>query len=493
MPQSSEKPKITSKMIKEAYEAAKRYYDEKSTRKDAINSLVRRTGMNPSSAGYYVNGFMKMMNGEKYTGTMNEEGTDYFLTRILSDYGEEKLQNAIMATNAHLDYYSQKGKGSLNGIQEIVKKHSAILEPLKNSIPSDGAELPFFNIEEIEFLKKWAGEKYEKDNKEHVAAKDVLMNTVWLKTQFWSNEVVKRLADYEVSNPRMWSKPGYQGSYFKDYAWARIFKKGDKNKDIFFTVSVSTKDHKEALVYKLDYHHAKDSKLTQEQQALCNQYIPTDIRWREIHKNEILNWNWDLLINEMVEFVSENDHHYDQVIQLVFEKKKSEVVFKNNLTKRDFPEPPPARGERNPSFKGVDVDFEAQTKENKKLGDLGEALVKRYEENKLRQKGLSSLADRVEIVKDGRGFDVLSFDENGAEIHIEVKTTSGNEKTPFLISRNEVMFFKKNPQNYFIYRLYNYEQKNNYADFFIVDNPSEQLHLEPTTFEARTRAKKDRP
>ena len=482
MKQSHDNKKITVEIIAEVYEAAKSVYEGASKRKDAIDFLSNGTGINASSAGYYINGFTKMMDGQRYTGTMNEEGTDYFLTRIFSDYGEEKLQNAINAANAHLDYYSQKGKGALNGLQTIVDKHVKALGSINQNFEGITKQ-SFFNAQEVEFLQKWANKKYEKNNEIHVNASRTLLETVWKKTQFWSDEAVKTLDDYEVSNPRIWSKPGYKGSYFKDYAWARIFKSGDKQKDIFFTVGASAS--KEALFYKLDYHHAKDSKLTKEQQELCDKYIPDDLKWNEIPKNEIANWDWDSLIKKTVQFITENSHHYDQIIKLVFEDQKPELVFKNNLTKRGFPDSPPVRAERNPSFKGVDVDFEGQTRENKKLGDSGENLVKQYEENKLRQARLLSLADKVEIVKDGRGFDILSYDENGAEIHIEVKTTCGNEKTPFLISRNEVMFFKKYPENYRIYRLYNYDKKNNYADFFIIEKPSEQLDFEATVFEAR--------
>ena len=484
MKQSHDNKKITLEMIAEVYETAKSVYEGTSKRKDAIEFLTNRTGINTSSAGYYINGFRKMMDGQRYTGTMNEEGTDYFLTRILSDYGETKLHNAINAANAHLDYYSDKGKGTLNGLQAIVNRHAKALKAINQNL-GENTEQSFFNAQELEFLKIWANKKYDKNNETHVSASRTLLETVWKKTQFWSDEVAKRLENYEVSNPRIWSKPGYRGSYFKDYTWARIFKNGDKQKDIFFTVGASA--NKEALVYKLDYHHAKDSKLTKEQQELCERYIPDDLKWNEIPKNEIVNWNWDALIKKTVQFITENSHHYDQIIKSVFENQKPELVFKNNLTKRDFPDSPTVRAERNPSFKGVDVDFEGQARENKELGDSGENLVKQYEKNKLCQQGLSSLADKVEIVKDGRGFDVLSYDENGTEIHIEVKTTDKNEKTPFLISQNEVMFFKKYPKNYRIYRLYNYDKKSNYADFFIIEKPSEQLDFEATVFEARIR------
>jgi hypothetical protein len=52
--------------------------------------------------------------------------------------------------------------------------------------------------------------------------------------------------------------------------------------------------------------------------------------------------------------------------------------------------------------------------------------------------GLDSLAAKVEHVSrtrgDGLGFDVLSFDEQGKERYIEVKTTAFAKETPFFVS-----------------------------------------------------------
>ena len=61
--------------------------------------------MNQGSASDYIVNFKKMMDGEKYTRTNNAETTDYFLTKIFSDYGVSKLSNAIKAANEHVDYY----------------------------------------------------------------------------------------------------------------------------------------------------------------------------------------------------------------------------------------------------------------------------------------------------------------------------------------------------------------------------------------------------
>lgn len=344
---------------------------------------------------------------------------------------------------------------------------------------------PFINIDEIDFFRKWANKVYDKSNKDHYSAKEYLLDTVWYKTRFWSNEIVKRLENYETSNKRMWSKrdwkDGKRVSTFKPYTWARIFKKGKKGKEIFFTVGIDPLSN--ALVYKLDFYHESDSKLNHEQKELCKKHIPQSLKWNEINEQDLINWDWESLIKKMVDFISKNSHHYDQVVNLVWGDNDIESIFTNNLTLRDFPTGGFSQLPKlNPRFNGVDIDFDRKNKEDKELGDFGEELVLDYEKNKLKEKGLNSFIEKVQIVKDGKGYDIISFDEYGNEIFIEVKTTKGNEKTPFYLSQNEKLFFEKNADKYYLYRLYNYDADKNYADFFIVENMNEELLFQPTEF-----------
>lgn len=386
------------------------------------------------------------------------------------------------AAKLHKDYY---GFTEIENSKKFWKKtfnHEQFYE--LNVQVYDEKENPFFNLDEIDFFKKWADRTYQADNRDHFMAKEFLMNTVWNKTQFWSNEVVKRLENYETSNGRYWSKRGWENgkqiASFKPYTWARIFKKGHKGKDIFFTLGVDPIAN--ALVYKLDYYHEDDSRITKEQKELCEAHIPKYLRWNVIEEQELKKWDWESLIKMAVNFISNNSHHYDQIVQLVWGNSKEEV-FTSNLTLRSFPDggftklPTP-----NPKFEGFDTDFQKKNKEDKELGDLGEELVLEYEKNKLIEKGMSDFADKIRIVKDGEGYDIYSFDENGQEIFVEVKTTKGGEKTPFYLSLNEQLFYEQNQDKYLIYRLYNYSPEKNYADFFLIDNPKEQLLYQPTQF-----------
>ncbi len=109
----------------------------------------------------------------------------------------------------------------------------------------------------------------------------------------------------------------------------------------------------------------------------------------------------------------------------------------------------------------VEVDFEAETKQNKKTGDLGERLVLEYEKAKLAAAKVDDIEDKVILTSLSKdygntcAFDILSFDpKTGSEIYIEVKTTTSSAETPFYISEAERSFSQNHSSQYRLYRVY---------------------------------------
>jgi hypothetical protein len=99
---------------------------------------------------------------------------------------------------------------------------------------------------------------------------------------------------------------------------------------------------------------------------------------------------------------------------------------------------------------------------NRSLGAAGELFVINYERARLISLGKEPLAARIEhtskVRGDHEGYDILSYDENGAERLIEVKTTKYGSDTPFFVSRNEVTTSERRAACYNIYRLYSFRQ-----------------------------------
>ena len=86
---------------------------------------------------------------------------------------------------------------------------------------------------------------------------------------------------------------------------------------------------------------------------------------------------------------------------------------------------------------------------------------------------------------DAAGYDIKSYTLNETAKFIEVKTTSGDESTPFVISSNELDFAKKNKDFYYIYRIFNYSILKNFCSFYVVSgDPETAFNLVPTEYKA---------
>lgn len=144
----------------------------------------------------------------------------------------------------------------------------------------------------------------------------------------------------------------------------------------------------------------------------------------------------------------------------------------------------------------VDPEFMAQVaskydtaerdERNRRLGRAGEELVLHHERHGLRSSGRNDLADRVRWVSDvdgdGAGYDILSFEPNGRERLLEVKTTNGWERTPFHITPNELAVADRNRETWNLIRVWNFAREPRAFSL----QPPLQAHVEltPTSFRA---------
>lgn len=123
---------------------------------------------------------------------------------------------------------------------------------------------------------------------------------------------------------------------------------------------------------------------------------------------------------------------------------------------------------------------------NRAIGRGGEELVVLYEKNRLSAAGKDNLADRIEHVAadqgDGAGFDIRSFDTNGADLFIEVKTTRLRKEAPFFITAPEVAFSRSRASRYSLYRVYHYDKSPRL--FELRGDISTRCRLAPTAYRA---------
>ncbi|WP_298336446.1 DUF3883 domain-containing protein [uncultured Erythrobacter sp.] len=149
-------------------------------------------------------------------------------------------------------------------------------------------------------------------------------------------------------------------------------------------------------------------------------------------------------------------------------------------------EPPPIDSEFIAAI-GRKYDVAERDARNRALGKAGEEIVLQHEQNNLRQAGRDDLADRVRWTAvqdgDGYGYDVASFEPDGRERLIEVKTTNGWERTPFHISRNELAVADARRDDWHLVRLWNFARE---PKAFAIRPPLEaHVELTATSFLAR--------
>jgi hypothetical protein len=132
--------------------------------------------------------------------------------------------------------------------------------------------------------------------------------------------------------------------------------------------------------------------------------------------------------------------------------------------------------------------IEAEAK-NHSIGSAGEEFILRFEHERLWRGGNRKLANKIEHVSKSRGdfmgFDILSFETNGREKYIEVKTTKYAALTRFFASANEVKVSLTHADKYQLYRLFNFDKQ---PKFFVLAGPlSNTCSLEPVQYSALPR------
>lgn len=163
--------------------------------------------------------------------------------------------------------------------------------------------------------------------------------------------------------------------------------------------------------------------------------------------------------------------------QTDFSKVKSDAPLKQHEAKELEP---------NMLFRAVKRDYLEREARNQSLGLAGEEFVTLYEHWRLIELGQQRLADKVEHVSqtkgDGLGYDVLSYDSDGKERFIEVKTTTFGRDTPFFVSRGELALSHGAKDKFHLYRLFEFRHAPRLFD--LPGSLDQHCVLDPVTYRA---------
>ncbi|MBO6607406.1 DUF3427 domain-containing protein [Psychroserpens sp.] len=195
-----------------------------------------------------------------------------------------------------------------------------------------------------------------------------------------------------------------------------------------------------------------------------------DYLWHDPDKERPVWFNWQIedwlnkpeLFDQIGLILDENENVLVPDVNSEQELSRNELRELNN-------KPNKRKKRRETSYvqRKSKIDQIAKAKTSKNIGDAGELLVLAKERQKLIEFGIENEPIHIAKKDDNAGYDILSYDEKGEEIYIEVKTTKGTLQTPFFISANEVAVSNNLSEKYFIYRLYEYDPAKNAAKFYV--------------------------
>jgi len=201
----------------------------------------------------------------------------------------------------------------------------------------------------------------------------------------------------------------------------------------------------------------------------------------KLHKNRITadcyyDENLNILTQDFIYAITKHlDQNYTPITPTVIETNETNVLSTDLSSSTE-----------QISFRGRTVNFIQNGIENKRLGDLGELWVMKYEIEKLKEAKKNNLINQIKHTSkdkgDGTGFDIQSFDRNGNKIFIEVKTTKGNKNSSFYVTRTELEKSKIEKDNYYLYRLYNFNELLDTADLLVIKGTLTNLCEFPTTY-----------
>lgn len=151
-------------------------------------------------------------------------------------------------------------------------------------------------------------------------------------------------------------------------------------------------------------------------------------------------------------------------------------------------EPPPVDAEFMSRI-GLKYDVAERDARNRALGKAGEERVLAHERARLKAAGRDDLARKIRWTAvedgDGYGFDIASFEADGRDRLLEVKTTNGWERTPFHLTRNEIAVAEERRDDWHLVRVWDFART---PQAFELRPPLEaHIDLTPTRFLAALR------
>lgn len=202
--------------------------------------------------------------------------------------------------------------------------------------------------------------------------------------------------------------------------------------------------------------------------------------------------NYQTLLLQAVRARLETNRELERVVRRFVDAAASPASLDDLRNRLDVPptitgRPGHAERDRAPgaAFVSSMVNYLEREARNRSLGRMGEKFALEYERARLRHAGEERLARQVDHVSvtrgDGLGYDIGSFEVDGSERLIEVKTTGFGKHTPFFVSRNELRV-SRGRSDYHLYRVFGFRT---YPRLYVLNGALDRVcTLEPVEYVA---------
>ena len=118
---------MDNEQMKAIYTMAKAIYNKRESLTEGARRLYLTHEINPNSFADYYRAFQKMLDGGLHARSIGSDLRDYFLSRILQDYGASKLRTALDAYKASIEYYEKTHRTNRKREWEIYNKYNNLL------------------------------------------------------------------------------------------------------------------------------------------------------------------------------------------------------------------------------------------------------------------------------------------------------------------------------------------------------------------------------
>ena len=114
--------KINLPEIEILYEYAVKFYNKELLMKEAKHHLEER-GIKQSTTNDYLYNYKYLIEGRRYTRTINTLAIRFYLDEIFRTLGKDILKNALNAMDLHIRYYEKASGSSVKSQKQILEEY----------------------------------------------------------------------------------------------------------------------------------------------------------------------------------------------------------------------------------------------------------------------------------------------------------------------------------------------------------------------------------